>query len=239
MTSWAEAVSHRLSGGRIEQCDAGHAKHQTVTVDTVQGPMRVFAADRYQDIHGYCTGDDQVSRSLAASGVWEPHIYAGLATLGVLDDAQLGEHVIDFGSHVGWYTRLAVNAGFTVVAVDGEPEHLSLTVRNAGTDVITARGWLDCDSKFVTVPDDDSTVRLVKADVEGAERHAVRTIEPLLDAGLVDHLLLEISPVFNDTYHVLCTELVWRGFRAWRFDPLREWDWRLDFPQTEILFSRS
>jgi SAM-dependent methyltransferase len=219
--------------------------------DTVQGPLEVFNASLYPDTVGYCAGDDYVSRVLVDHGSWEPHVMAGLVELGVLDDT--GDHdtrevVLDIGCHIGWYSRLAASYGYHVLAVDGELEHLDMTAANvartaeqADRELVLCRGWIDADTKEVDVPEDGTRVRLVKADIESHERHAVRAVRRLLDAGIVDYLLLEISPVFRDDY---AAEVLWplraAGYElAYRLHGgVREWDWSLDFPQEEILFTR-
>ena len=81
-------------------------------------------------------------------------------------------------------------------------------------------------------------MRLVKMDIEGAEEHALRVVWPLVKAGLVDHLLIELSPVFNDSYPALVDMIRGEGYRAWLPHRGMAWDWRLSWPQAEVLFSR-
>lgn len=239
--TWITDQARHLTGGRIEICEAGHDAHRVIVTSTVQGPMVVFNASHYRDQPGYCTGDDAVSRSLIAAGHHEEGIRHGLGELGVLDHPN-GDLVLDFGTHVGWYTLMAAQAGFDVLGFDGEPEHLTMVERNmrrAGVAerVTLCRVWLDEDTPQLD-PEGCPPIRLLKADVEGAEEHVLRIAWPLIDAGLVTHLLLEISPVFNDSYPALVARLVDKGYTVHRFYPTRLWDGSLDFPQTEMLFSR-
>ena len=90
-------------------------------------------------------------------------------------------------------------------------------------------------------------MRLVKADVESAEQHVVRALSRLLDAHVVEWVLLEISPVFRDDYLATVVEpLREAGYEsAWRLHPeWRVWDepWVLDFlkrnPVAEVVLER-
>jgi hypothetical protein len=61
----------------------------------------------------------------------------------------------------------------------------------------------------------DRRIALAKIDIEGAEEHAVDLLWLSIEKGLVDHLLIEISPVFNDSYPDLVVRLLEAGYEAW------------------------
>ena len=85
--------------------------------------------------------------------------------------------------------------------MESDPENVRLRARN-----VELNGWGgQVEVLPVSVDDDqgrllgvDRQVRLAKIDVEGAERDAVRMLWPSIEAGMVDHLLVEVSPVFDD-----------------------------------------
>lgn len=249
--TWLEDAARRLSGGRDEVCYSGHTHHARRIAETVLGTIEVFDASKYREQFGYCTGDDEVSRVLADHGTWEAHVLRALDDLDVLKDPAGGECVLDFGSRVGWYSRLAARAGFDVLALDADRECLDVTAANTEREVerndrelVLCHGWLDEHTRTLELPDDGTTVRLVKADVESAELHVVRSLSRLLDAHVVEWVLLEISPVFRDDYLETVVEpLRAAGYeQAWRLHPSwRVWDepWVLDFAQEEILWRRS
>ena len=55
----------------------------------------------------------------------------------------------------------------------------------------------------------------MKADVEGAENHVVRVFRPLIDARLIEAMLLEVSPVFADHYPDTLRVILDAGYRMW------------------------
>lgn len=236
--TWAETQAAHLTGGRIETCEAGHETHAHRKVDTILGTMIAYDADRYEDQHGFCPADDIVSRQLVIQGRWEAANHVALQRFRVLDNPEPGEIVIDVGCQVGWYTTMAARAGFEVLAVDAVQESLDMAEANGGSRVTPCRAWLDQDTPGLD-PVGAPPVRLVKADIEGNEEHALRVVWPLITAGLVDHLLLELSPVFNDTYPALVAQIRGEGYRAWLPHKGKAWDWALSWPQAEVLFSRS
>lgn len=227
-------------------CDAGHDTHQTrvvhVEIPDFNGPMTVFDAEVYRNTYGYCPGDDDVSRTLILYGVWEP-----IETRFFTDALQRNPGmVIDFGSQIGWYSMLATATGHDVFAIEGVPEHQRMTWINAGgrgAALWQAQHWLD--ERTPTLPASDAPrISVVKMDVEGAERHAMRCIRELLDAELVPNVLMEVSPTFNDSYPALVADLLDRGFRAVALNPIQPMttDNYLSIlekiPQVDVMFSR-
>lgn len=235
--TWVETQARRLTGGRDEVCFQAHGEHGKQTVDTTLGPMLVYRADDYRNVYGFCPADDVVSATLADVGFWERANEEAIVKHGVLDGPAPGEVVIDVGCQVGWYTRMAAQAGFRVLAIDAVAESLGMALTNGGPNVTGCRAWIDADTPEAD-PEGAPPVRLVKMDIEGSEEHALRVVWPLIDAGLVDHLLVELSPVFNDSYPALVEQIRAVYPRAWLSYRGEPWDWRLDFDQAEVLFSR-
>jgi hypothetical protein len=212
MTTLAD-VAAVLTGGWESACEAGHPYHDTVTVEiALDGPtlvpdfpsvphgfasrwtMEVWDSPTYQGQIGvYCTGQDETSLSLSTQGVWE-----GFETVLALELLSTPGAVIDIGAQVGWYTMLAAVNGHPVLAVEADIQNLDLLWRNVErmglTDlVVPCRAWIDVDTPDVT---DSPQVRLLKADIEGLEREAVRVVEPLLLRQRIDWLMLELTPSF-------------------------------------------
>lgn len=198
-------------GPSLQRCQAGHRWHEskTVTVRLDGQPtvpdfpaipahlmcsweMRVWETGRYMGQAGiYCTGQDETSLSIASQGIWEG--YETLAALEILDTGP--GLVVDIGAQVGWYTMLAAVNGHPVVAVEADPENVRLLRMNTGgLDVCVVHGWVGPSSP--QVGSDRETVRLLKADIEGLEREAVRVFDPMLARKAIDWLLLELTPSF-------------------------------------------
>jgi hypothetical protein len=200
----------QLAGGSAMGCQAGHHDHPTRTVEIVlNGPtlvpdyppiphryachwsMDVWDHREFMDQPGvYCTAQDETSHSIASQGIWE-----GYETLAALEILSEGDGVVvDVGAHVGWYTMLAASVGREVVAVESNPENVRLLESNtAGLPVDVVQGWVGVRTQPVT---GGPRIRLLKADIEGLEREAVRVFTPLLEEGRIDWVMLELSPEF-------------------------------------------
>lgn len=214
--AWLSEEAARLWGGHENACQADHPVHLSRTIrinlsgssvvpDLPETPvdharrfrMSVWDWERYQNLAGlYCTGQDEVSKAIDMQGVWEG--FETRVALEILDSDEPGV-VIDFGAHVGWFTLLALTADRPTLAVEADPENLALLIANAQRlgkrDLLEpCRAWI-CKRSHVLI-DDGPRVRLVKIDIEGQDRHAVRVCAPLLQRRLVDYLLIEASPEF-------------------------------------------
>ncbi len=255
-----------LGPGLLPACAAGHRAHDIRSLHielgesipdwpTVPHSFRhsftidVFDADRYSGTTGYCPGDGELPRSLFAHSMWEA--FESVLVLAIL--AQKPGLVLDFGANVGWFSILALLSGCPVEAVEADPDFAVLLRTNltrAALDGWTIHhAWVGADTPPVS---ELRPVRMVKADVEGNEPYVVQLIEPLLAAGLVDYLLLEVSPCFGSVHWL--TTLTGHGYVGYRipdkgFDveafaadplgstlklPLGE----VDFDQANILFVR-
>lgn len=192
-----------LAGGKYDACEAGHGEHLTLPVEVRAGGaalhLDVFDWRTYEGTVGYCSGDDEVSRSIEVNGLWEP-IETDLVA-GLVDS---GDVVVDFGCHVGWFSCLAAREGASVLAVDADTEHLRVLKENARLNskrpglITPVRGWIGEDSLDLPLP--PSRIRFVKMDLEGNEDQAIRIIAPLLDLGIIDFVLMEVSPIFRPHY---------------------------------------
>ncbi|MFN2592882.1 MAG: hypothetical protein ABR532_08650 [Candidatus Dormibacteria bacterium] len=214
MTGWTEIT-----------CQRGHDKHDALTVDVdLSRPhgfhdlppipaglapppflMRVFDWEDYGP-GPYCPARDVVSEAVATLGVWEPA--ETILTLQVCK-GQRG-WVLDMGAQIGWFSLLALASGMRVYAVDADPAPLALLEESA-----TINAWSDRLTDHVerigpaTEPYDPAwRLRLAKVDVEGAEDEAVRMLMPLLRRGRIDHLLIEVSPVFASYYPAMLQDLM-------------------------------
>lgn len=215
-------------------CEAGHQTHASHQVDTLQGPMLCWDTQHYMDTRGYCTGQDDVSRTLELYGVWEKDETATIAS-----KLQPGDVFVDFGAHIGWFTLLAAKRGATVHAFEGDIQNLDLlreNVRMHGVqDLVTAYPvWVDADA-HVDIP--EGPIRLVKIDLEGNDDQAIRCLMPALREGRVEELVVEVSPCFNDRYPAMVAQMCELGYEVYRGNGER-WDRSWGFHQDNFWFRR-
>lgn len=220
----------------MNECGVGHSTHDTLLVDTVQGPFYVFDAPKYSVHAGfYCPGQDAVSDRLMVEGFWEQHDSKPIAE--ILERGDRSRLVIDFGAHLGWYSIMAARLGYQVRAIDADIENLRLlkaTAELQGLDnlITPVHAWVD--ENFVAIYG-DVEVELVKIDLEGNDHHAVNSFWPSLDR--VHNLYVEISPVFNGGYPQLVDRLTAAGFQAFWTDG-RPFDDDYSLSQFNLRFSR-
>lgn len=208
-------------------CEAGHRTHESHEVDTLQGPMLCWKTALYMDTRGYCTGQDDVSRTLELYGVWEKDETAEIASR-----LNPGDTFLDFGAHIGWFTLLAAKRGCNVHAFEGDLENLELLRQNARLhgvqDLVTAYPvWVDADA-HVDIP--EGPIRLVKIDLEGNDDQAIRCLSTALDR--VEEIVCEVSPCFNDRYPAMVATLQAAGFEV------ADWDGDWGFHQRNFWFRR-
>lgn len=193
-------------------------------------PLVIWDPDRHPVDGGpYCPAHDAVSETIVSHRIWEPRETA--LVLDVLE--QPDEHpgaFCDFGAQLGWYSTLAGQLGRTVYAWEADPANRALLDLNL--DATAEHAWRL--GKRVTaesiLPGDLRHVRLAKLDLEGAERDAIRLLWPLIEHDLVDHLLVECSPVFEPYYPDMLDDLIAAGFAAYRLPPKRQPPVSLDDP---------
>lgn len=205
MTSWSHIA-----------CQRGHGTHATKTVrialPEVAFDMVIFDHTRYQRAGGYCPAFDLVSRTIDETGAWEAVESALVAQVCV--SAVSGQVMVDLGCQIGWFSCIAASVGCQVLAVDADTECLRLLDESSelnGYTIHTVHRRIgpETDDLHIGRP-----IRLAKIDVEGAEADALRILAPSIDAGQVDHILLEVSPVFGDGYPDLVADLMDRGYDA-------------------------
>lgn len=242
MTGWSEI-----------RCQRGHTTHHTrdITV-SIGGPtsysdytpiprrlsrefaMRVWDTDQHPVDSGvYCPAHDAVSETLLSHGVWEPR--ETTLALQVCSTARPEQWVVDIGAQLGWFSLLGLSCGLRVHAIDADTDNLEVLLASA-----EANGWLGLLTTTATrigptsQPLPARSVRFAKLDIEGAEHDAIAMLWPSLEAGLVDHLLVEISPVFRDDYPELIRTLIDVGYRAYVLPPKQQPPVDLDDPATAL-----
>lgn len=159
--------------------------------------------------YDFCPGQDVVSYCLDVQRIWEP-----TETLAVLDVLQQSGLVVEAGCHLGYYAALAVASGCDFVGVETNEELAALTVGNVATN----RTWEVSYSEIALglvetlTPRPVEPIRLFIADVEGQEQAAVDYVAASFQNRTVDYALLEMSPIFNDTYPSLTERLIGWGY---------------------------
>lgn len=177
--------------------------------------FEIFNAALYRGTNGYCTGDDELSRGVGENRIWEG--YETLAVLDLLSTANDGDWALDFGSQLGWYSVLAAAAGCRVRAYEADAENVAVAACNAernGLAVLidTTNCWID--STFTLEPL-EGEIGFVKSDLEGLDQYAIGACMPMFADGRVRFLLIEISPVFNDSYPQLVEDIAACGYRVY------------------------
>lgn len=235
-------------------CKRGHAEHTSRMVDVTIGiptayhdmsaiparylrhwKMLVWDPDLYPIDGGpYCPAYDAVSETIVNLGVWSPDETA--MAVQVLDGHRR-ERVLDFGSQVGWFSLLAASCGCQVSGYDADAENASILRASAALNgwedrIDVTRVRVDADTPALDIA---GPVRLAKIDVEGAERDVIRILSPALDAGLVEHLLIEITPVFDSYYPDLVAGLAERGYEVFMLPPKQRPPVELDHPDVALI----
>jgi hypothetical protein len=221
-------------------CELKHTTHRLKKVDTVQGDMYVYDYEMYMGNSGYyCPGQDDVSMTLATTGQWEKDETTLVQRL--LSDGDKEGIVLDFGAHVGWFTILAARLGYRVVAYEGDSENASTLLKNLKlkklNDKVTIYNqWIDSRSLPLTI---NTEVELIKCDIEGNERYAINMCEHLIKSKKVNNILIEVSPVFNDSYPMIVNFIKSCGYKAYDLRNIDiEFNDIYDFGQTNLLFVR-
>lgn len=222
-------------------CQRGHDKHFTINVPVRLGQndsyhdypripkrfyddfeMLVWRWRAYQEDGPYCPGHDVVSEVIETLGVWEQCETAVM--LMVFERVGVDAWFIDFGSQVGWYSVLAARRGLNVLAFDGDHDCANLTYRNLHEHSLPDRVGQAVEMRIGAnvdplVPGEGwgEMPIVVKIDVEGAEEHAMQMLSRVIDD--VDFALIEISPVFNDSYPALVARMISWGFEPYEIPP--------------------
>ena len=221
---WAERVALQLNGsGPRVVCDL-HDSHPVIVSKVLMpgvGPLEMdtYDCDQFEGIPTYCPGNDDVSRTLHLYGHWEPLGSAWVSEI-LTDSAGL---VIDVGCQIGWYSLMATMLAHPVLAIDAVAEHVEMTKATLdmnGKMAATCLAWLDDDTPEVN-GEGAPMVTLMKVDIEGAERHALRVFNPLIEARKIKNITLEMSPVFNDSYEEIIRYLDAKHYSIFSLDNRR------------------
>lgn len=221
MTTWDEigCQRHHDTHDRISvavDLGRGHGYHDYPAVpERLARRFEVLVYDwsRYQTPGPYCPAHDAVSETIDTLDVWEPA--ETIAVLSACEAAAPGSIMIDFGAQLGWFSLLAASCGLDVIAYEADPVNVdtlrhSLDLNGWASRVGIVAGRVGPDTPPL---EGNGRVALAKIDLEGAEPDAIRVLWPLIEQGLVDHLLVEVSPVFHDGYPAMCRDLVEAGYR--------------------------
>lgn len=232
-------------------CQREHGEHEAMLVDVKLGgqtgyadyapiparltrnfEMLVFNWRTYASDGPYCPGRDVVSEAIAIQGVWEP-----LETIAILSVLTSKPGLVkDCGAQIGWFSLLAASCGCDVAAVEADAEPLRLLRVSAERNGWGAPIWTNHLRIDATTPPEPAVSwRLVKIDVEGAEFDAIRVLRPALEAGKVDHILMECSPVFAEGYGMLVHGIVDLGYEAYAFPDKATPPARFELPEHDLI----
>jgi len=185
--------------------------------------LKIYRWDLYRGFDN-CPGNDVVSEGIATQGIWEG--FETAVVLDILDSLRSGpyvpgSYVMDIGSQLGWYSALA-RGRYPIIAIEAEAENLGLTWLNASNGVdqpaLTVwQGWIDEDVPFI--PKDAEPIHFLKIDIEGNEVWAVRMLSELFTASKINYALIEISPVFNNSYPRLVERIADWGYGVFQIPP--------------------
>lgn len=235
-------------------CQRGHTEHQTrlVTIDLSsrhryndlpQIPRRlhrsfkmyIWDTDIYPVDGGpYCPAHDAVSETLISHNTWEPR--ETVLALCVFESRPPDTIMLDLGAQLGWFSLLAASSGMEVGAIEADSENLRVLGLSAELN-----GWGPLINRWHHRIGDssppvltDQRVRFAKIDLEGAENHAIDLLWPLLSNGLVDHMMMEVSPVFADYYPDLVARIMDAGYHAYLLPPKHSPPYPIDPPASAM-----
>ena len=164
------------------------------------------------EVYDDCEADTDwtVSDSIKRHGIWEPVETAVMASAFA---GNPGAYFFDFGAHVGWYSVLARCWNLEVVALEAAPGNVEMLQRRGDDDLTVLAAWIDedyrCDMGASIAP------LIVKMDIEGNEEHAVRGLRQGFENHYISQALIEMSPVFNNSYPMIARTLVRCGYECW------------------------
>jgi hypothetical protein len=226
-----------------DHCSVGHHRHNRIAVSRRIGGMHVtykiydwreyfITVDGNETVseHGqYCTGQDIISYCIDRQKVWEVEETA--VQLAILSERHTGV-MLDFGSHIGYYSILAALKGYQVASFDSSRENLDLLHESA-----EANGVADKITPYLCLLDDQAPIlsrdaeeiQLVKIDIEGAERHAVQMCADLMGGRKIKYLIMEVSPVFNGTYPSLVETICSQGYDVYQIPTDKNWEHYIEF----------
>lgn len=191
-------------------CQANHKVHFHIDTITNLGKMTIYDYKKYMGYKGYCTGQDDVSRSLNMYGTWDTEIKNLIESLLYKVDARKSVF-IDVGAHIGYFSRLAEKRGCgKIISYEAESESLKLLAINAPS-AERHTIWFDVNTEPASF-DPELEVEIMKIDIEGNEQHAIRYFSELINTKRVKNIIMEVSPAFNDSYPFILASLQERGY---------------------------
>ena len=221
-------------------CSIGHDTHQTFLVDRQIGDVDLkleiydwreyfITVDGNETVseHGkYCTGQDIISYCIDKQGVWEAEETA--VQLAILNEPQTDDKImLDFGSHIGYYSMLAAKKGFQVASFDSSKENLELLQRSAVVNDVADKVhpylcWLDDQAPILSR--EAEKIRLAKVDIEGAEQHALQMLADVIGGHKLKYLIMEISPTFNGTYPSIVETIAGQHYSVYQIPTDKNWE---------------
>lgn len=203
----------------MNNCQVGHKKHLRKLVNTIIGDIMIYDWGKYMIYPGkYCTGQDAVSQTLEQTLSWDIRVHERIEKL--LSEGNNSNVFLDVGCHIGYFSRLASNKGYKIIAFDGDKENLELAKINVpGAKIIYK--WFSKDTKpwtFCKFKAKYPEIEVMKIDIEGAEKYAIKFVDELLLERKIKNIVIEVSPVFNDSYPDLINLLVKYGFVVCEID---------------------
>lgn len=219
-----------------QKCEAGHKSHDIITVPTDLGDMFIYDFEKYMGFDGYCSGQDDISKTLKLYGRWEVEETALVRK--VLETGNRNAKIIDIGAHIGWFSKLAQSMGYKYIyGFEADDENIELYKNNTAHECWITSIWFDENASLKDEQglNDNGRIELLKIDIEGAERHAISAVRHLLPN--VDNILIEVSPVFNDSYPELIDSLRADGFKVFNMDGT-PFNFQYDFDQTNLWLTR-
>ena len=171
---------------------------------------------------GFCAGRDELSKSIDLQGVWE-----GFETLLTISLLRPGDNFLDFGAHVGWYSRIAAELGATTDAYECNSENLRLlylnTQRQLPGKVHIHPGWVSAHTSLAPT-DWLSGIRLIKMDMESWENEIVDACERIIRARIPEYILMEVSPIFAPHYPDTVARVLGHGYDCYLIPGAQEHD---------------
>lgn len=213
----------------MNNCQFNHKNHDHIDVRTDVGQMTIYNWKKYQGLQGFCTGQDDVSKTLDLYGRWDQPIKQCIEQL--IYKSYPNGTFIDVGSHVGYFSRLAASYNWKVFAYEAESESVALTQKNI-PEAKVQQIWFDEHTQEHHF-DNDFIVDIMKIDIEGSEQHAIRYFSPLFADRKVQNLIIEVSPVFNGSYPILLKMLQSLGYTVRELNG-ELFSWKFDFAQTNL-----
>lgn len=214
----------------INNCQAGHTTHDRKSVETSLGSMVIYDWKKYMGFNGYCMGQDDISRTLENTGMWDAAIDARIRA--ILTEGNKENVFVDVGAHIGYFSMLAIQLGYKVEAYEGDAENYQLLQENA-PDAKANFIWFNL--HIVPLKSFKKKIELIKLDIEGSEQYAIAYFEPFI--ANVNNIIMEVSPTFNDSYPDLIEKLVNYGFKVFELDGT-PFDFDYSFPQKDLWLKR-